>query len=193
MKIFKFGGASINSIERIHHVGSIIQRYKGEKLLIIFSAMGKVTNELEKVSAAFYSGNQSEALNLFYQIKEMHLDLALQLTNQPIKELSNIFTEVEWLLHDKPVRDFDYYYDQIVCSGELLSTAIISEYLNTANCRNQWLDVRDILRTDDNFREANIDWDFTQQKVTEMISPLFQNTDIIITILEIKLTRTCIW
>ena len=181
MKIFTFGGASINSIERIQHVGSIIQRYKGEKLLIIFSAMGKVTNELEKVSAAFYSGNQSEALNLFYQIKEMHLDLALQLTNQPIKELSNIFTEVEWLLHDKPVRDFDYYYDQIVCSGELLSTAIISEYLNTANCRNQWLDVRDILRTDDNFREANIDWDFTQQKVTEMISPLFQNTDIIIT------------
>ena len=181
MKIFKFGGASINSIERIHNVGNIIQRYKGEKLLIIFSAMGKVTNELEKVATAFYSGNQTEALALFYQIKEMHLELALQLTKQPINELSNIFTEVEWLLHDKPVRDYDYYYDQIVCSGELLSTAIISEYLNTANCKNQWMDVRDILRTDDNFREASIDWDFTEQKVTEMISPLFENTDIIIT------------
>ena len=70
MKIFKFGGASINSIERIQHVASIIQQYKGEKLLIIFSAMGNVTNELEKVAAAFYSGNQTEALALFYQIQK---------------------------------------------------------------------------------------------------------------------------
>ena len=181
MKVFKFGGASINSIERIQQVASIIEQHRGEKLLLIFSAMGKVTNELEKVASSFYSGNKEEALSLFYQIKEKHLDFALQLTNHPINELSNIFTEVEWLLHDKPVRDYDYYYDQIVCCGELLSTAIVSEYLNTVNCKNQWLDVRDILRTDDNFRESNIDWGFTLQKVEEMIRPLFSNNDILIT------------
>lgn len=181
MKVFKFGGASINSIERIQNVAKIIQQFKGEKLLIIFSAMGKVTNELEKVASAFYAGNKEEALSLFYLVKQMHLSLSQQLNNHPVSELSNIFTEVEWLLHDKPVRDYDYYYDQIVCCGELLSTICMSEYLNTINCNNKWIDVRDIFRTDDNFREANIDWHFSQQKVNEIIKPLFNETDIIIT------------
>ena len=181
MKVFKFGGASINSIERIQNVAKIIQQFKGEKLLIIFSAMGKVTNELEKVANTFYAGNKEEALSLFYQVKQKHLTLSQQLNNHPVSELSNIFTEVEWLLHDKPVRDYDYYYDQIVCCGELLSTVCISEYLNTINCNNKWIDVRDIFRTDDNFREANIDWHFSQQKVNEIIKPLFNETDIIIT------------
>jgi len=181
MKVFKFGGASINSIERIQNVAKIIQQFKGEKLLIIFSAMGKVTNELEKVASAFYAGNKEEALSLFYQIKQMHLTLSQQLNNHPATELSNIFTEVEWLLHDKPVRDYDYYYDQIVCCGELMSSVCMSEYLNTINCNNEWIDVRDIFRTDDNFREANIDWHFSQQKVTELVKPLFNHSDIVIT------------
>jgi len=181
MKVFKFGGASINSIERIQNVAKIIQQFKGEKLLIIFSAMGKVTNELEKVASAFYAGNKEEALSLFYLVKQMHLTLSQQLNNHPVAELSNIFTEVEWLLHDKPVRDYDYYYDQIVCCGELLSTVCISEYLNSIHCNNEWIDVRDIFRTDDNFREANIDWQFSQQKVNEIIKPLFDHSDIIIT------------
>lgn len=181
MKVFKFGGASVNSIERIQNVGKIIQQYKGEKLLIIFSAMGKVTNDLEKVASAFFAGNKEEALFLFYQVKQMHLTLFQQLNNHSVAELSNIFTEVEWLLHDKPVRDYDYYYDQIVCCGELLSTVCISEYLNSIQCNNEWVDVRDIFRTDDNFREANIDWQFSQQKVTEIIKPLFDHSNIVIT------------
>ena len=181
MKVFKFGGASISSVERIQNVAKIIQQYKGEKLLIIFSAMGKVTNDLEKVANTFYAGNKEESLALFYQVKQMHLDLSQQLNNQAIAELSNIFTEIEWLLHDKPVRDYDYYYDQIGCCGELLSTVCISEYLNTVDCKSEWIDVRDIFRTDDNFREANIDWTFSQQKVNEIIKPLFNNTDIVIT------------
>jgi aspartate kinase len=181
MKVFKFGGASINSIERIGNVAGIIRMHEGEKILIIISAMGKITNALEKVAAAFYAGNKDEALLLFSQIKEEHTSLSQQLTNQPNHGLTDIFTEVEWLLHDNPVREYDYYYDQIVCCGELLSTAIISNYFNSINIKNQWVDVRDIVRTDDNFRDANIDWDFTLQKVQEDIAPLFSKTDIIIT------------
>ena len=60
------------------------------------------------------------------------------------EQLNNFFTEVEWLLHDKPVRDYDYYYDQVVCIGELLSTSIISHYLNEIGIKNKWIDVRDI-------------------------------------------------
>jgi len=181
MKVFKFGGASINSIERIHNVAKIIQSYPGENILIIISAMGKITNALEKVSQTFYAGNKEEALQLFQQVKEEHIAVSSQLTNNSLNGLLDTFTEVEWLLHDQPVREYDYYYDQIVCCGELLSTAIISNYLNTIGVNNQWVDVRDIVRTDDNFRDANIDWNFTHQKVTDIILPLFENTNIIIT------------
>ena len=181
MKVFKFGGASISSIERIKNVAKIIESFTGEKLLIIISAMGKTTNLLEKVAEAFYTGNKEQALELFHQIKSAHLDILLQLNPHPVNILNDLFTEVEWLLHDKPVRDYDYYYDQIVCCGELLSTAIISSYLNVINVKNTWVDVRDIVRTDDNFREANIDWAFTQDKIQKDIVPLFETNNIILT------------
>ncbi|MEO6733189.1 MAG: aspartate kinase [Ferruginibacter sp.] len=181
MKVFKFGGASINSIERIANVAEIIRQYKGEKLLIIISAMGKMTNAVETVANAFYSGDRETALSLFHQVKEEHVVLSEKLTNQSEHDLSDIFTEVEWLLHDKPVRDYDYYYDQIVCCGELLSTAIVSSYFNYVGITNKWIDVRDILRTDDTFRDANIDWSYSQQKVDSELLPLFDTTDILIT------------
>ncbi len=181
MKVFKFGGASINSIERIKNVAKIIQSFAGEDLLIIISAMGKTTNSLEKVAEAFFSGDKEKAITLFHQIKEEHLQVLAQLNPTPQNFLSDLFTEVEWLLHDRPVRDYDYYYDQIVCCGELLSTAIVSNYLNTINLKNIWVDVRDIVRTDDNFREATIDWAFTKQKINDAVVPLFKETKVIIT------------
>jgi aspartate kinase len=88
---------------------------------------------------------------------------------------------VEWLLHDKPVREYDYYYDQVVCSGELFSTAIISAYLNEIGVLNTWLDVRDIIRTDDDFRDANIDWEFTNKKVQEIVVKELERTGIVLT------------
>ena len=181
MKVFKFGGASINSTERIKNVAAIIQSFAGEKLLIIISAMGKTTNALEKVVEAFFAGRQEEALSLFYTLKEEHIEISRQLTGETAKGMADIFTEAEWLLHDKPVRNFDYYYDQVVCCGELLSTLIVSDYLNSIKINNAWIDVRDIVRTDDNFRDAGIDWNFTLQKVKAAINPIFSHTDIILT------------
>ena len=158
MKVFKFGGASINSTARIQNVAKIIESFKGEKVLVIISAMGKMTNALEKVAEEFFSGHKEQALALFQELKAEHIAVSTQLTGGPIPQFSDLFTEVEWLLHDRPVRDFDYYYDQIVCIGELLSTVIVSNYFNQLNIKNQWIDVRDIVRTDDNFRDATIDW-----------------------------------
>lgn len=185
MKVFKFGGASINSVERIQNVGRIIQSYKGEKIFIIISAMGKTTNALEKVVNAFVEGRKEEALQLFEQVKQQHLNTLKFLVTinwqQAENHLKDFFTEIEWLLHDKPVREYDYYYDQVVCSGELLSTAMMSAYLNEAGIINKWVDVRDIVRTDDNFRDAGIDWNFTAQKVNEEVLPLFNEYDIVLT------------
>jgi aspartate kinase len=185
MKVFKFGGASVNSIDRIKNVGAILEQYEGQKLLVVISAMGKTTNALEKVVEAFYANKKAEALQLFDQVKQQHLSTAkyLLVTHYLAceEQLKTFFTEVEWLLHDKPVRGFDYYYDQVVCVGELLSTTIVSFFLNETGINNQWVDVRDIFRTDDNFRDANIDWAYTQQKVTTEILPVIQSAGMVLT------------
>ena len=181
MKVFKFGGDSVSSAERIKNVGSILQSYPGEKILIVISAMGKTTNALEEVVNAFYQNKKEKALELFTDIKNSHLQLANELCDQPTDQLNDLFTEVEWLLHDKPVREYDYYYDQVVCIGELISTAIISNYLNAVDIENKWIDVRDIIRTDDNFRDAKIDWTFTNTRVQNAIAPLFEDYDLVIT------------
>ena len=185
MKVFKFGGASISSAERIKNTGTILEQFKGQKILVIISAMGKTTNALEKVTNSFFEGRNEEALNLFSQIKDNHLHLLKYLVTvnwqQAENQLKDFFTEVEWLLYDKPVREYDYYYDQVVCCGELLSSSLVSCYLNEAGIKNKWVDVRDIIRTDDNFRDASIDWDFSRQMVNEKILPLFNDHNILIT------------
>jgi aspartate kinase len=185
MKVFKFGGTSVNNVERIQNVGHIMKFWAGEKIMVIVSAMGKTTNALEKVVDAFFAGKKDEALQLFEQVKKQHLTTAKYLLVTHYlpceKQLKDFFTEAEWLLHDKPVRDYDYYYDQVVSVGELLSTTIVSAYLNEAGIANTWVDVRDIFRTDDDFRDANIDWEFTSTKVNSSIVPLFNETNIILT------------
>jgi aspartate kinase len=185
MKVFKFGGASVNSVERIQNISHILKHWKGEKIVVIISAMGKTTNALEKVVDAFFTGKKEEALKLFEQVKQQHLTTAKYLLVTHYlsceNQLKDFFTEAEWLLHDKPVRDYDYYYDQVVCCGELLSTAIVSAYLNETGVTNKWLDVRDIFRTDDNFRDASIDWEYTNAKVQTTVIKEFETTDIVLT------------
>ena len=175
----------MNSVERVKNVGDILKLYPNEKILVIVSAMGKTTNALEKVVNAFYEGKKEEALQLFQQVKQQHLTTAkfLLVANAVAceEQLNNFFTEAEWLLHDKPVRDYDYYYDQVVCIGELLSTSIVSHYLNEIGIKNKWIDVRDIFRTDDNFRDAAIDWGFTEEKVNSQIVELFTDYDFVLT------------
>lgn len=185
MKVFKFGGASVNSVERIRSLPAILQQSSFDKLVIIVSAMGKTTNALEKVAEAFYAGKKEEALQLFEQVKQQHLGTAkyLLVTHYLACEaqLRDFFTEVEWLLHDQPVRSYDYYYDQVVCAGELFSTAIVSAYLNEAGVANTWLDVRDIFRTDNNFRDAAIDWTVTAAQTEQRVKPLFASANIVLT------------
>jgi aspartate kinase len=174
MKVFKFGGASVSTIERIKNVGKILKSYRNGSLLVVISAMGKTTNALEEVVDAFYKGDKDEGLRLFEEIKIQHSAIAQALMGTTLIQLADFYTEVEWMLHDKPIRSYDYYYDQIVCVGELLSTAIVSAYLNSAGVPNQWIDVRDVIRTDANFRDAVIDWTVTAQKVAQEILPLLQ-------------------
>jgi aspartate kinase len=185
MKVFKFGGASVDSVSRIRRLPAILNNYDSEKLLIVISAMGKTTNALEKVAEAFYSRDLPKALEQFGNIKQEHLEIAETLgasdNSRLLQRMGDVFTEVEWLLHDRPTRAFNYYYDQIVCIGELLSTTIISHYLQTSGISNQWVDVRDIFATDDQFQDANINWEITSTRLRDQILPLFGKTKIVLT------------
>ena len=185
MKVFKFGGASINGVEKIKNVGSIIQSQGDDKLLIVVSAMGKTTNALEKIVDAFFEGRREAALQLFEQVKDSHLSMLKFLVTvqwrQAESQLKDFFTEIEWLLHDKPVRTYDYYYDQVVCCGELFSSSMLANYLSEEKIKTAWVDVRDIVRTDNNFRDSGVDWLITGQNIQERILPLFNDVDVVIT------------
>jgi aspartate kinase len=174
MKVFKFGGASIQDAASMQNVGSIIQKHSQDIGLIVISALGKTTNALEKVIISFFEQQNPTAFQLLEEIKEKHLLLCteLGLSQAVVTELEDMFIDVEWILENPPLREFNYYYDQIICLGELLSSKIISEFLITQGIDNVWVDVRDVLRTDDNYRAANVNWAQTQQLVTQKISPL---------------------
>jgi len=185
MKVFKFGGASVDSVTRIRNLPAILKNYDSEKLLIVISAMGKTTNALEKVAESFYAGDLARSLELFGDIKSHHLQIATSLGTTDnagfLQKMNDFFTEVEWLLHDKPVRTYNYYYDQIVCIGELLSTSIVSQFLHASGFPNKWIDVRDIFATDDQFRAANIDWEKTTRQLKKEVLPVFNDTRIVLT------------
>ncbi len=179
MKVYKFGGASIQHIDGIKNVSNIIKAIENEPTIIVVSAMGKTTNALEAVVNAFYQHKKEEALLLFDQVKQQHIQIVKYLlvtqANKTSEQLKDFFTEVEWLLHDNPVRNYDYYYDQIVCIGELLSSTLLHAYLKEIKIENSWIDCRDYVRTDNNFRDANIDMDFTNEKIKTLDKLLNEN------------------
>jgi aspartate kinase len=185
MKVFKFGGASIHDFDSIQNVAYILTNHKDEKLLIVISAMGKMTNALEKVTEAFYEQRNEDAHRLFEKIKTYHINLLKYLIilqwEKATTRLNELFTKVEEVLDEKPVKDYNYYYDQIVSIGELLSTTLISIFLNEQRIANKWIDVRDLLKTDHTFRDAKVNWEGTKKNVEEKLSPLFKENNFIIT------------
>ena len=176
MKVFKFGGVSIQSSSAIRNVVDIIKKSKFTDLIIVVSAMGKTTNSLEEIVDQFFF-NKRLSLE---KIKNFHLAIVDDLfeENHSIyADLNALFLELEWLLNDKPIRSYDYYYDQIVSFGELFSSKIISEYLNFLKIKNNLIDARDIIRTDNSFRNAQINWEVTKKLILKKID----NNSILIT------------
>ena len=164
--IYKFGGASIKDADSIKNVLEIVQERKIDKLYIIFSAIGKVTNMLEEL-VDLYASFQDTSTQL-YKIKKFHYNIMDQLFSRDDKVfevINNLFIEIEWILEEEYNSEYDYNYDQIVSVGELLSTNIMSAYLQKNDCINTLIDARDIIKTNDNFRSADIDWDLTESSI----------------------------
>lgn len=184
MKVFKFGGASVKDATAVKNVAQILSLFKKQKLAVVVSAMGKTTNALEKVVSA-YMKKDGDVRALLDEIKTFHTDiidhLGFKAGDEIYGDVENSFVEIDWVLEDEPTREYGFYYDQIVSQGELISTKIVSAYLNLAGVKNTWLDIRDVLFTDNTYREGKVDWDLTTKLVGTKIPALLEKTDIVLT------------
>ncbi len=176
MKVFKFGGASIKDAVAVKNVCDIIKQHGEKPLLVVVSASGKTTNALEKVVDAYFN-QTGKAKELLEGIKQNHFNICKELFQNKHKvydDLQNLLVELEWQLEEERMESYNYVYDQIVSTGELLSTTIIDHYLNNIGTESHWLDVRDVLKTDDTYREAKIDWEQTDQLIKNKVLPLLE-------------------
>lgn len=163
-KVFKFGGASVKDAESIKNLVKIIELNRDDKILIIVSAMGKTTDALEKLNKA-YVGHQDDVHQVLDDIKQYHYNIMDNLfdnkNNQVYDDVANTFIEIEWMLEDEPHPEYDFNYDQIVSIGELVSSRILSAYLNKCQILAKWIDARGYIHTDNTYREGKVDWEKT--------------------------------
>ncbi len=183
MKVFKFGGASLKDAAGVKNVTSILQRYKNDQLVIVVSAMGKTTNALEEVVAA-HAKQTGKAQELYDALKERHYAIMRELFDEGddiFSAVNDTFVEGDWVLDDKPADNYDYMYDQIVCVGELVSSRIVAACLNKNGLKSHWLDARDVVATDNTYREGWVIWDKTKANAQKIVPPILAQGSFVVT------------
>lgn len=171
MRVFKFGGASINSVEAIRNMADIVGHYIDKPLIVVVSAMGKTTNLLERVVPGVPS-DDAERRALIAQATDYHMSIARKLfgsgDNRTIVQLQGLFRQLDERSSMQPV-SYNYDYDQVVSFGELISTTLIAGYLNSLSIDTKWVDVRNVIRTNENYREGIVDFETTRRQAGEII------------------------
>ena len=184
MRVFKFGGASLRDAENVRNVGEIIRTHGEAPLVIVVSAMGKTTNALEEVVQAYHS-QDGTATEKFVAVRNHHFQLLEALVGREDEAafgaVNDLFVEIEWVLEEEPDTSYDYVYDQIVSVGELVSSRIMEAYLRKIGVAVGWLDARDVILTDDIYREGWVQWEATQERANRMAKPLVQTHGRVIT------------
>ena len=182
-RVYKFGGASVKDAESVINMASIVADADPSAMVIVVSAMGKMTNALERLTRS-YIDQLDDLAAIFEEVKGFHWNIATALFepgDAVFGQINDLLVEIEWIIEDDPQDGYDYLYDQIVSVGEFLSTTIVSSYLNKAGVANTLLDVRDVLKTDNAHREARVDWQWTEQLIGQQVSPMLENGDVLIT------------
>ena len=174
MKVFKFGGASVNSADAVRNMAHIVQRHmESTPLVVVVSAMGKTTNLLEKLVPGSTDAATAKALR--EQLEDYHRGIASALMpdNKDIqRKIDTLLASIDHLrttLH-ADTEHYNYNYDQVVSHGELLSTTIIAEYLNTLGINTLWTDARLLIHTDEHYREGHVDWLSTEQAARKLVT-----------------------
>lgn len=183
LKTFKFGGSSLKDADAVKNVANILERYRNEQLIIVVSAMGKTTNALEEVIHAHHKG-LTTAQSLLDKIKSVHEAIAMELMPDEqgiMTDINDTFVEAQWVLDEPAHENYDYMYDQIICVGELVSSKIVSAYLNKMGLQTKWIDAREIIITDDIHREGWVNWEETTRRMNAKVLPLLSAPGFILT------------
>lgn len=173
MKIFKFGGASTRDAANVKNVFSVVRNSGETNLVVVVSAMGKMTNALEVVVDDYFTtGNYDAALRVVY---DYHKSILLQLfpnpTHEVFREVEDIFDQTRFFLTNNKSNNHAFVYDQVIGLGELVSSRIITAYFRENGLDCDWLDVRTCIKTDSNYRDAKVNWELTEKKIQSRVSP----------------------
>jgi len=173
MQIFKFGGASVKDAKGVKNLIKVLKAVGYENTFVVVSAMGKTTNALEKVIDNYFN-NKKELQSSIQEVIKFHNEILLDLFSNELhsvfSKVSEFFNELSIFFDRNKSPDYNFIYDQVVGFGELVSTTIISEYLNHVGINNNWLDVRNLIKTDNYYRNAKVNWDKTQTLISKNIN-----------------------
>ena len=173
MKVFKFGGASVKDAEGVKNVLRVLKHEGYNNTLIVISAMGKMTNAFEKIVKSYCEKSNDLAINI-EEVRTYHLNILYDLfesKSQPVYiEVEKLLGELGGFLIKNKNSDYNFIYDQIVGFGELLSTKIVSHYLNENEITTNWIDVREYIKTDSCYRDASVDWSTTKKNISTLNS-----------------------
>jgi len=178
MKVFKFGGASVNNATAVRNVAKILNEYNNQKLLVVISAMGKTTNALERLCKSYFN-QQNDIQLIFNDVKQYHIDILNDIFDNKklsvFEEIDSLFDKLYHKISQQASANYDFEYDQIVSFGEIISTVIVSNYLNANGIANHWLDAREIIKTDSTFREGKLKWETTLKQIENKLHPILNN------------------
>lgn len=172
MRVFKFGGASVKDAAGVKNVYDVLQTVGYEDVLLVVSAMGKTTNALEAVIKDYFdksAGLQSSVQEVKKYHNQILLDLFEDDKNAVFTAVNALFSDLEYFLAHNKSPNYNFVYDQIVSYGELISTTILSHFMNHMGIQTQWIDVRSFIKTNSNYRDAEVDWDLTQKNISKNV------------------------
>ena len=170
MKIFKFGGASVKDADGVKNVYDVLQKVGSEDVLVVISAMGKTTNALEIVIKNYFDKSNEFHASL-QEVRKYHNQILLELFDDEEHDVffavNSHFADLEYFLRSNKSPNYNFVYDQVISFGEIVSTTIVSHYFNHQGLKNNWLDVRNFIKTDATYRDANVDWNQTQKLISK--------------------------
>jgi len=168
MRVFKFGGASVKDAEGVKNLAKVLKITGYDKTLVVVSAMGKTTNAMELVIKNYFE-NKGELLSSIHDVIKYHNEILLDLFDNERHDVFGVvkalFDELTVFFKSNKSPDYNYVYDQTIGFGELISTTIISHYLNEIDLKNKWIDVREFIKTDNYYRRSNVNWERTQANI----------------------------
>ena len=174
INVFKFGGASVKDAQGVRNVATVLGQTQKANLVIVVSAMGKMTNALEGVVDSYFNA-PDKVKQALEDIKAYHQGISQEIftdINAPVfSQIQELITTLSSFLHTNKSTNKAFVYDQVVGYGELLSTTIVSAYLTQMAIKNTWVDIRKCIVTDQSFRDASVYWQATKQHIVKNIAP----------------------